>query len=564
MANVECTYYPDIFKPYPQGVSPQAKSDIDAFNNGRIPFFNAVRFLLINRFAFNEPIPAAPAIPPPNDTLPDVLTGVSETGRVYFVSVAGLLISQGFTDPLLGKPQSALGPEDKVFESDVIYERRLKAFKADPANKGKDLPPRDSLDVGRGFVEQSVSAVKEFQSDDAMFNAVYAALKKEGTVVDPTAGKTTIAILARQVAEVSEQLIDQEADPQDPQLAHMIGDALSAILGKTLQGRFSATDIDLPDLEEGSQADVIADNVRALSAVYFSAMLEDLKFFAVADKIVEQFMSGMVPISRGVAGDAMYDYFKAAQDRLNENERRGIYARAFGLAQGSVDEPMPNREFNDLWIRFLSGVNLINRQSVAERLVVTNEYVFKNARDLAVNLSLHGYGAAHFAAVELQKLIKDVKKMLSFADVLNAFGVRDYSQLIERVSAVYLGGAVNGVRQRTMATTGKDIIQFLARYAADLSGSNAQQIQFLAVPVPAPGKEQDVFDLRASVDKWLAVNGTADATVDQYAEPVAITQQPTIPAMFNGGGAPNLDAIRDAMAKVGNLGSLGPQTPAKA
>src|SRR6266568_6102462 len=340
MANVECTYYPDLFRPYPPGIRDLTKKgqrgpadDIDDFNKGRIGFYNAVRFLLINRFAFNEPIPPAPTIPPANDALPDVLTGVSEAGRVYFVSVAGILISQGFTDPILGKPLSALGPEDRVFESDVLYDRRVKAFKADPANKGKEVPPRDSLDVGRAFVEQTVSAVKEFQSDDAMFSEVYEALKKEGTVTvtDAAGTKITFTVLARQVAEVSEQLVDQGADPHDPQLTHMIGDALSAILGKTLQGRFSATDIDLPDLEEGSQADVTADNVRALSAVYFSAMLEDLKFFAVADKVVEQFVSGMVPVSRGTAGDAMYDYFKAAPDRLTEVERRGLYARAFGL-----------------------------------------------------------------------------------------------------------------------------------------------------------------------------------------------------------------------------------------
>lgn len=556
MANVECTYYPDLFKPYPDGASAIQKAAIDKENGDRIPFYNAVRFLLVNRFGFSEPIPPAPVIPPPGGTLGDVLSTLSEDGRVYVVSVAGLLISENFLDPLVGKPQSALNPEDTLVESDTVYQKRAKGV--------SPPPPHETLQVGRSFVEQMVSAVKEFQSDEGMFSAVYAGLKREGTVVDKAAGKTVFTIVARQVAEVSAQLVEQDADPRDPQLPHMIGDALSAILGKTLQGRFSATDIDLPDLEEGSQADVIADNVRALSAVYFSAMLEDLKFFAVADKVVEQFMSGMVPISRGVAGDAMYDYFKAAPERLTEVERRGLYARAFGLAQGSVDEPMPNREFNDLWIRFLSGVNLINRQSTAERLIVTNEYVFKNARDLSVNLSLHGYGAAHFAAIELQKLIKDVKRMLSFADILNAYGVRDYSQLIERVSALYLGGPVNGVRQRTMATTGKNIIQFLAAYAPQLSGSDSDKVQFLAVLNPATPQQQDVSDLRANVDKWLAVNGTADATVDRYAEPVAVTQQPTIPAMFNGGGVANLDAIRDAMAKVGNLGNLGPQIPAKA
>lgn len=377
-------------------------------------------------------------------------------------------------------------------------------------------------------------------------------------------------IFAKQFAQIVRILVQQGVRADDPQLDLKFHNAYQVVLGGGVIAGPSLIDIDLPDLEEQSQADIIADNVVAVSALYYAAQLEELKFFQVADKIAEQFEAGQVPISRGAGGDAIYKYIRGAPDRWTETERRGFYARALGFAQGSVDEPLPNREFSDLWIRFLSGVNLMNRQSASERLVITNEYVFKNARDLAVNLSLHGYGVAHFAAIELQTLIGDVKKMLSFADVLNAYGVRDYNQLIERVSALYLGGPVNGVRQRTMATTGKNIIQFLGRHAPELSGSNSNVISFLA-PVPPPPEapqpswtplQLEVNALRADVDKWLAVNGTPDETVDRFAEPVAVTQQPTIPAMFNGGGGASLDALRDAMAKVGTLAPG--QIPAKA
>lgn len=559
----KCMYYPDIFQPYPKGADTAQQAAITDFNKSRIPFYEAVGYLLRERFGFTASIPPAPTIPPalPEQELGDILGAMDPHDRKYFVSVAGLLIAENYVNPSVGiiTPRLVNGtvhvvpprfrPGEAVLAADVAQPKAAAA-----------APPTQ---IGRAFVERMVAIVQEYQGNQAMFGAVYESLVEEGT-------GNSITVYARQVAEVSRQLIRQGVDPRDPQLKHMVADALSAVLGKTIEGRFSATDIDLPDLEEGSAADVVKDNVFALSAIYFSAMLEDLKFFAVADKVVEQFMAGLVPISRGTAGDAMYDYFKGAADRLTEVERRSLYARAFGLAQGSVEEPMPNREFSDLWIRFLSGVNLMNRQSASERLVITNEYVFKNARDLAVNLSLHGYGVAHFAAIELQTLIGDVKKMLSFADVLNAYGVRDYNQLIERVSALYLGGPVNGVRQRTMATTGKNIIQFLGRHAPELSGSNSNVISFLA-PVPPPPEapqpswtplQLEVNALRADVDKWLAVNGTPDETVDRFAEPVAVTQQPTIPAMFNGGGGASLDALRDAMAKVGTLAPG--QIPAKA
>src|SRR5262249_10669230 len=170
--------------------------------------------------------------------------------------------------------------------------------------------------------------------------------------------------------------------------------------------------------------------VRALSLIYFSAMLEELKFFAVMDKVVDQFMSGMLPIKRGPAGDPLYAYHRNAQIRINEFERRGLYARSFGVAQGSVDEPLPNREFSDMWIRFLSAASAFGRETaITERRSVTREQVFKSARDLAVNLSLHGFGLAHFAAIELQELINTIKAALSHPDILAAYGTRDVWQL---------------------------------------------------------------------------------------------------------------------------------------
>jgi hypothetical protein len=75
-----------------------------------------------------------------------------------------------------------------------------------------------------------------------------------------------------------------------------------------IEPRFGRIKIDLPDLDEGTPADIVPDNVRALAVIYSAAMIEELKLFAVADKVVEQFVLGAVPVSRGPAGDALYDY----------------------------------------------------------------------------------------------------------------------------------------------------------------------------------------------------------------------------------------------------------------
>ncbi|TMQ13223.1 MAG: hypothetical protein E6J91_19125 [Deltaproteobacteria bacterium] len=275
-------------------------------------------------------------------------------------------------------------------------------------------------------------------------------------------------------------------------------------------------------------------------------MLEELRFFQVMDKVVEQFMTGALPVKRGSAGDPLYAFHRDAQNRISEYERRGLYARSFGVAQGSVDESYPNREFNDVWIRFLSAVSAHGRESNSTvPLTVSDEQVFKSGRDLAVNLSLHGFGLAHFAAVELQTLIKTIKDTLSATDILAAYGTRDVWQLVERVSNMYLGGAVNGVRQRTMATSGANIIQWLADKSSNLVGS----YQVLSTDRV----------LVSHVERWLAVTGTTDSTVERYSEPVAVQQQRTIPDFALPSGAAS-DAVRDAMAKVNIPGIALPGT----
>jgi hypothetical protein len=414
---------------------------------------------------------------------------------------------------------------------------------------GDETEKSSGIDIAAPFKTALTRALTEYNTYPSLFNKVYESVKDKsntGTVPDPadtTKKLSRYKFKSRQIGEVGRNLIGQHTDPNDPQFEVRFERALATSLSGATEGPSSSIDIDLPDLESGTEADIIADNVKALSAIYFSAMLEELKFFAVMDKIVEQFMNGALPIKRSSAGDPLYRYHRDAQSRINEFERRGLYARSFGVAQGSVDEPMPNREFNDLWIRFLSAVSLFNReQESTERKAVSREQLFKTARDLAVNMSLHGFGLAHFAAVELQNLIKTIKDTLSNPDVLSAYGVRDVWQLVERVSNMYLGGAVNGVRQRTMASAGAFVIQWLAQSSPNLIGS----YRHLLV-------EQQLI---SNVERWLAVTGTPDAAVERYSEPVSLSNQRTIPDFAVPSGGVAGDAIRDALSRV-NL----PTTP---
>jgi len=443
--------------------------------------------------------------------------------KAVMFAVLGLLLAESRTDPTLGKAVESLS-----------------------ADNGDEVEPPGyaNLEIAAGYKKYLNAALAEYDTRPEMFQAVYRNLRAKTKV--GSGATATATFRARQIAEITRALIAEKTTQSDSLFSARFDRALATSLSGATDGRSSVIDIDLPDLDEGTETDIIADNVKALSAIYFSAMLEELKFFQVMDKVVEQFMTGALPVKRGSAGDPLYRFHRDAQNRITEYERRGLYARSFGVAQGSVDEAYPNREFNDVWIRFLSAVSAHGRESNSTQpQTVSDEQVFKSGRDLAVNLSLHGFGLAHFAAVELQTLIRTIKDTLSAPDILAAYGTRDVWQLVERVSNMYLGGAVNGVRQRTMATSGANIIQWLADKSSNLVGA----YQVLSTDRV----------LVSHVERWLAVTGTTDSTVERYSEPVAVQQQRTIPDFALPSGAAS-DAVRDAMAKVNIPGIALPGT----
>lgn len=488
-----------------------------AQNETKRAFFRAVRWFLARQSKLDKitsGLAGDPKVPQEGLKLD---LAIPEEERALFVAVAGLLLADSQHDPLNGKTADMLREEagDEVSG-------------AEP----------DGADVAAPFKIALTRALSEYNTYAALLDKVHEALVARSMVGADSKYR------ARQVAEIGRRLVAESTKPNDPQFPTRFERALAQSLSGATEGRQSSIDIDLPDLEAGTEADIIADNVMALSAIYFSAQLEELKFFSVMDKVVEQFMTGALPIKRSTAGDPLYRYHRDAQLRINEFERRGLYARSFGLAQGSVDEALPNREFSDVWIRFLSAVSLYGRELKSqERRMVSKEQVFKSARDLAVNLSLHGFGLAHFAAVELQTLVKAVKDSLSTPDVLAAYGVRDCWQLVERVSNMYLGGAVNGVRQRTTAQAGAQIIQWLAGSSSLLIG---------------PIRELMIDDgLISHVERWLAVNGTPDQAIERFSEPVALQSQRTIPDFAMPSGAAS-DALRDVMSRIPTA-PLGPQ-----
>lgn len=339
----------------------------------------------------------------------------------------------------------------------------------------------------------------------------------------------------RQWAAVVRRLAADGISPRDPLFRLKVETALASAAGVDDGAPPSSIEIDLPDLEANTAVDILPPNLESAQVGFMSMSLEAINFYRVVDKLAELFQYGMLPIGRGRAGDFLYRYWKTSATRISETERLNMYARMFGFAGGDPTTGHPNREFNDLWMRFLSAVSSYVRQFKVDSLLrsrvpvtVSQEQVRKAGRDLAANLSLHGYGIAYFVATELQQQIKDFLTLLSDQEIRGAYGARDPWQVIEQVSALELGGARNTVAGRAKAQSGAIIIRWLANRAAVLSSSylvNVLDEDQLRKPYARglksakPTVDPSDLDMINACEQWLAFTGTSDERVEAFTQP---------------------------------------------
>ena len=399
----------------------------------------------------------------------------------------------------------------------------------------------------------------EYNANDALFDNVLRVLAEEGDISHVRSGRI---VETSQWASVASQLVDQGVAFDDIHLSLKVRRALSNSDADE-NAMPSGISIELPDLEEQTNLEIVADNLHAMQAIYFAGMLEELKLFQVVDKLVELFQFGMLPLGKGRAGDMLYRYMKKNVVRLSEYERRNLYARTLGHAGGET-LGNPNRDFQTLWLRFVSAVSSFARQMSLDSLLrsriparVHQEQVRKSGRDLAANLSLYGYGMAYSAATELQGQIKEVIGLLSEPEVLGAYGARDMWGVVDQVAVLELGGNRDSVRYRTMASSGAIIIRWLANHAAELSSVNSGEIldvneinrPIVRARGTTPTTNPFDSDLVNACERWLAVTGTPEAQIESYSEPSeapATTSRPiSIPSV-----------ARDALAAAG-IGTNG-------
>jgi hypothetical protein len=422
------------------------------------------------------------------------------------------------------------------------------------------------LPLTPAFANALANARGEYTANKQLYTKVFKTLYNEATqspVEDAlgnvsTGSANTAKLQAGRWAQVAYSLIQQGVRYDDTLLDLKAQAALASAAGANDAAPPSSIAIDLPDLEQQADVEIQTANLEAMQGIYFSAMLEELKIFQVTEKLVELFQLGMLPLGRGRAGDFLYNYWRQSVTRMTEVERRNLYARCFGIPGGDASQGNPNRDFNDLWLRFISAVSSYARQVTVNNLLqasipmpVNTEQVRKSGRDIAANLSLHGYGVAYFAATELQKQLNDIIALLNDEDIKRAYGSRDIWQVIDQVATLELGGARNSIRYRTMASAGAVIIRWLADHADVLAQPGRAEILDLAQirsPLPLakgvkPTTKPRDSDLVDACDRYLAVTGTTDVSRDQWAQPSDTPAIPTRPIQIPSIARDMLEAV---------------------
>jgi hypothetical protein len=364
--------------------------------------------------------------------------------------------------------------------------------------------------------------------------------------------------------------------------------------------------LDLPDLTGtaggGAPDDLRPDNIRAVGIILAAYNLEQLRLFDAVDRIIETWWNGQLPVGSDRGSKALDDFYWSSEFRLSPPARHMQYGRVLGVTGGEVStEVQPNTQFHDLWMRLIASLAEYDRQQRigdivsgqrASALTLTGEQVRQAGRNLAANASLYGWGGTQFAARRLAKHVQQAFDILNTAEIQNAYGVDGPYKVIERV-APELGGTPNIVKYRTLADSGKKILDLVAKYVSVWSGGTgnplfsdpsqsnvvntiaqglgaigqliaAQHKPVAGAPVPVAANpvqaptadvspaDQDEFMRQAGY--VIAVQGIKDTEVEQFSQPAETQYAPSVPTLAPISGAATngqagIDQLRQMVAQ---------------
>jgi hypothetical protein len=367
-------------------------------------------------------------------------------------------------------------------------------------------------------------------------------LKLLGGAVDVAGDRSEAGVSSLEYAAVFEKMVKEGVSANDPNLKRRVEDGFDRVQDVGEERPLHEFEINIPDLEATTEFSVEGDHCRLMGSFICASAFEELKAFQVVDRLIEMSQRGELALVRGPAGTQLYNYWREAPNRMSESERQTFYAMTLGLPTGQPGVAV-NSDFQDLWLRFVSSVSSLVRESRVDQLLrsalpiaINQQQVKKAARDLALNMSSRGYGMVFYAAVDLQKQVNEMIALLQDSELRAAFGARDMWGVIDQIAQTELGGARNSSKYRMLATSGAIITTWMANHIDRLRDPTLPMIELREVENPpsrlsgqsAISHPTD-YDLVNACEMWLADSAMGESHIGEMSQPRESPQQTSRP-----------------------------------
>jgi hypothetical protein len=158
----------------------------------------------------------------------------------------------------------------------------------------------------------------------------------------------------------------------------------------------------------------------------------------------------------GEAAQRLASIWRLRQQRFGAGERRALYARLFGLSGGADDV---NRALREIALALAE----IGRRREDQGISDLTARVATLGAELSRRLSDKATGIAGFAAREIVTQIREALTLLRHPDLSRALGGGPPFTLLSRAAPGLLGRRVDVNRAVTRASSGLELIRWLAR-----------------------------------------------------------------------------------------------------
>jgi hypothetical protein len=410
-------------------------------------------------------------------------------------------------------------------------------------------------------------------------------------VTEQMAAANSGTVLYQQFAYVARFTIEHSDDV--PFGSPLFNSQITVASDQYVAGPPPSESLDLPPLLGGSIQDAELDptNMAVFSLVYAIAQGEEFGVFRTVDTLAENWINGLLATQFDTGGKQLDAWYWSRKDRMTEAERRMMYTRMLGMPGGEVPKDLqPNTEFNDRFWSFLAAVAEFDRQTriadlfsgslagnSGQSLAMTMENVRQKGHDLGANMSVYAWGYPHYGARRANQDFTSAFTILQNPVIQNILGVTTPYQVIERTYIANYGKAPDIVRLRTMAVSGKAVLDIVARNSSAWTNSNGLPLfpnpyvqpgpigggGPVFIPVQTAISLADTIALIQNTNLILATNGVQYSDIDKKSQPQLVAYEPSMPALSglapttpaSGGSGALMDRIKQ-MVSAGQTPSI--------